>query len=127
MCELARLGSLTRCLADGLDELDQLIQSVSVLPRQSDQLSGARYDDCALRARTYRDPTATAEFDQALGTDNAERPQHGVRVNAKHGCQIARRREPFARSGLAFGDGTAQLRRHLVVELSSVVSIDLDT
>src|SRR6266511_438470 len=110
-----------------LDDAHELVDAVALRPRESHELLGSCDDRAALRRPGDGDAATAPELEQPLVAKLAQRPQHGVRVDAEHGGEVARRREPLPRLRLALGDRAADLRRPLLVQIRRLCAIDLDT
>ncbi len=72
------------------------------------------------------DAPAAAELEQTLVAQDAQRTQHGVRVDTEDGGEILRGWESLARLRLSFGDRPAELAGDLLVEIRRVVPVQLD-
>jgi len=95
-----------------------------VLARERD--AGAGGDGAAVWRCGDRDSAAAPELEQSLVSERAQRPQHCVGVDADHGGQVFGWWQALAWSGLAVGDGPADLGRDLLVQVDRGVLIDLD-
>ncbi len=73
------------------------------------------------------DAAAAAELEQALVAELAEGAEDGVGVDAEDGGEVFGGWESFAGFCFAVGDGAADLAGDLMVELSRVLAVDLDT
>src|SRR5579875_2106620 len=69
--------------------------------------------------------TASTELEQALITQQAQRTQHGVGVDAQLSREIARRRKPFTRSGLTVQDRAPDGAGHLLKNRRRLGPVDL--
>src|SRR4051794_6044296 len=91
-------------LRDVFDELDQLVAPVALLAREADEVAGPR-DHRALLGRAGDGDTAPApELEHPLVAQKTKRAQHGVRVHAEDGGEVAGRRQSLARLRLAVRD-----------------------
>src|SRR4051794_31957810 len=86
---------------DALDDPDELVDPVALLPREANQLPGALGHGAPLRRRRDRDPASAAELEQALVAELPERAEDRVRIDAEHRGEVARRRDALARLRLA--------------------------
>src|SRR5581483_11454180 len=114
-------------LANRPDDVDELVGSVAVRAREADELPRALDDRAALGGAGDGDTAAAAELEQAFVAKRAERAQDGVGVDAEDSREVAGRRQPLARPGLAVRDRAADLGRDLLVELRRFGAVDLDT
>jgi glucose/arabinose dehydrogenase len=67
--------------------------------------------------REPRDATPAPELEQSLVAEQAQRTQHGVRVDAEDGGEILRRREALSRLRLSLGDRPSNLSGDLFVQI----------
>jgi WD40-like Beta Propeller Repeat len=111
---------------DSLDDLDQLVDSVALLPREADEVAGSRGDGPPLRRPRDRHTPSAAKVQQAFVPELPERPENGVRVDAEHGREVARGREAVTGRRFAVRDRTADFRSNLLVELRRRAAVDLD-
>jgi len=81
-----------RSTSDALDDPDELVDLVAVLAREADELARSGRDRAALGAAGNRDPAAAPELEQAFVTQNAQRAERGVCVDAEDGREVARGR-----------------------------------
>ena len=83
--------------------------------------------DLALRRnRGDRDAPAAPKLEQPLVAEVAQRAQHRVAVDVEDRGQVSGRRQTVTGLGLAVGNRTANLGRHLLVEVGGRASIDVD-
>jgi len=109
-----------------LDDLEQLVEPVSLLAREADELSRTGDDRSALRRAGDSDPATAAELEQALVAQDAQRAQSGVGVDSEDGGQVAGRGQSLAGLSLPVGDCPADLGRDLLVQLGRFVPVDPD-
>jgi hypothetical protein len=109
-----------------LDDLDHLIGPVTLGAAEIDQVPDPIDHSAALRRPGHGDPPPPLEIEQALVTEDAESSQHGVLVHPEDGRHVLGQGQPLPRSGLAVGDGTADLGGHLVVEWDRLSPVDVD-
>ena len=98
-----------------------------MLSSEANELPRVRGNGSSFGSRGDGDATTAAELEQLLIAQLAQRPENGVRIDAEDSREVPRRRETFSRTCLAIGDGAADLRGHLLVELERLVPGDLDT
>src|SRR5262249_9266114 len=110
-----------------LNQLDELVPLVAVVPGKVEQLTGVAMNGALLGSAADGDAPAAAELEQALLAELPERAQHGVAVDPEDGREVACRRKPLARPGLAVGDCPADLGRHLLVQVVSAAAVDVDS
>ena len=72
------------------------------------------------------DAAAAPELEHPLVAEEAQRAQHGVRVDAEDGREVPGGRQTLARLRLAVGDRAPDLCRDLLEELGRLLLIDLD-
>jgi hypothetical protein len=77
-----------------------------------------------LRRTGDSDGSSTAKFQEPLVSKNTKCSKHGIGVDAKDGREVLGLRDPIPRAGLAFSDGTADLRRNLIVERGRIRTVD---
>jgi hypothetical protein len=113
-------------LADAMDDLDELVESVAVLAGETNE--GARLVDhlTLLRSSSDSDATTATELQQSFVAKLAERSQDGVGVHAEDGGEVSGRREALSLLGFSVGDRAAHLAGDLCVEIDRVVAVHLD-
>lgn len=74
-----------------------------------------------------RDAPPPPELEQPLVAQGSQSAQHRVLVDPGDRREVLGRRQAVTGAGLATCDGPADLRRHLLVELEGVLSVDLDS
>ena len=94
--------------------------------RELDELDGFRTDRGVLSGTADVHAAAPAKLHEALISQEAQCPQNGVGVDAEHGCDVTRRRQPFTRPCLVLRDRVADGVGDLVVEQRRMRTIDLD-
>jgi hypothetical protein len=67
----------------------------------------------------------SAHLQQAFLTQQPQRAQHRVGVDAEHAGELLRLGDALARPRLALDDGPADLRRHLLVQVGGIPAVDL--
>jgi hypothetical protein len=92
-----RVGSRS---ANALDDLDQLVQAVTVLATELDELACLHHDDTALGSSRHRDATTATELEKSFAPKELQGTQQGVLVHAEDGGKILGRRQALARLGL---------------------------
>ena len=105
-----------RVLGELMDDSDELVGLVAVLSGEVDEFSGS-CDHGGLFGRTGDgDASAAAKLEQSLVAQFAQCAQDGVGVDAEHGGEVFRRRQPLAGLGLAVCDRAADLAGYLLVQ-----------
>ena len=79
-------------LANGLDDLDQLVQAVAVTARQLDKIASAFDDGALLGGSDDGDAASAPELEEALVAQGTQCAEDGVRVDTENGGQVLRRR-----------------------------------
>lgn len=95
-----------------------------VLTRHVDQLLEFECDDAALRLSGDANRSASSHLNDSLVAQDAQGPQHGIGVDTQLGREITGLRDLLARSRLTLGDGSTNLRGHLLVEESRVSAVE---
>jgi dipeptidyl aminopeptidase/acylaminoacyl peptidase len=80
-----------------LDDLDQLVQAVTVLSTELDELACLQHDDAALGSPRNRDASTAPEVEKSFLSKDLQRAQHGVLVHPEDGGEIHGRRKTFTR------------------------------
>lgn len=113
-------------LTDAFDDLDQLVSAVTLLTGEADKLAGASEDGAALWCPCNVNAPAAPELKHPFVAEQAQGTKDGVRVDPKHRGEVAGRRQPFSRFGLAVGDSPADLGGDLLEEVGLLLAVDLD-
>ena len=99
-----------------MDHADEFVAPVAVGAGELDELVDRAEDSSVQGCAGDGDAAPTAEFEQALVAQGAQSAQHGVCVDAEHGCHVFGEREPLARTSFAVGDRAADFRCDLEIE-----------
>ncbi len=111
-----------------LDELQQVILSVSLATRELDELlSLGQHDALWRRAAGNLDPAAALELEQALVAQHSQGTQDGVGVDPEDCCEVAGRRQPLTGERFPVGDRAADIAGDLVVQERRVGAVHLDS
>jgi hypothetical protein len=114
-------------LADGVDELVEIIETVAVPPRKLDKLSCSLDDGTTLGSPRNRDASTPTELEESFLPKDLQRTQHGVLVHPEDGGEILGRRQALTGLGLTVRNSSPYLRRDLFVEIGRVSLVHLDT
>jgi hypothetical protein len=109
-----------------LYHLDDLVTSVALEATELDQLADPLHDDTLLSSTCHRYAAATLEVEKPFLTENVQSTEHCVLIYAEDGGHVFRQGKALTRSSLTFGEGSADLCCHLVVQRSGFSSVDLD-
>ena len=113
-------------LGEVFDYADQFVPADTATPSQADELGCALDDRAALGATANGDTLSAAELQYPFFSQYAKRAQHGVGVDAEHGCEILCRREAVSWLGLTVSDSAPNRGRCLVVQVHIAVAFNLD-
>lgn len=94
--------------------------------REAHELSCLSHNGAPVGRPCDGDATATPELQQPLVAESAQRPQHGVRVDAEHGREVTCGRETLAGPRLAVRNRAPDVSSDLVVQAEGLVAVDLD-
>src|SRR5690242_1429140 len=106
-------GDSSRRSLQGVDEVDDLIGLISLMPGVVEQLPYAVEHRRAFRRSGHRDSSSSPELEEAFVTQLVQGPEDGVLVDTQDGGQVLGEWESVAGCCLAVGDGSAELGRHL--------------
>ena len=113
-------------LADVLDDLDELVQPITLQACERDELLRALHDCATLRRPDDGDAPTASKLEQAFVPQQAERAEHRIRVDVEDGREVLGGRQALARLRLAIRDRAADLTRDLFEEIGGVSSVDVD-
>ena len=113
-------------LADVLDDLDELVQPVTLAAGKVDELFRPRDDGSTLGRAGNRNPSTSSELEQPVIAQDPKRPQHGVRIDAEDRGKVLRRRQSLAAFRLALGDRATNLSGDLLIEIGGIGLVYLD-
>ena len=114
------------CLADALDQLDELVAGVAVLAGVADELAGPGQDGTPVSGSGHGDAPAPAELQQALIAQHAQGTQHGVGIDVQHRRQVPGPRQPLAGADLPVRDRPADAGANLVIQRQGITAIQVD-
>lgn len=105
--------------------MNELIWPIALRPGEGQELASLGSHSASLGGAGNGHPAAAAEVEQSLITEDSQRPQHRIGIDAENGCQISSGREALARLCLAVGDRPADLGGDLIVQICRLVAVDL--
>jgi len=105
----------------------ELVAPKSLLPGELDELTCPREDGSALGGARHGDAAAPPKLEQPFLAQEPQGAKDRVGVHAQHRGQVAGGWEPLSGVGLAFGNGTTDLRRHLLVQRRLFRPVERDT
>jgi hypothetical protein len=113
----ARLLGLRWSSAEVLDDLNQLVRPISVAAGEVDQLLRSLDDSPAFGCSRNGDATSTTELQQSLVSEQPQRAEHGVGVDAEDGGEVFRGRKAFTGLRLSLRNSAAELGGDLLVQV----------
>jgi hypothetical protein len=108
------------------DDLNEFVGLVTVTVGVMEKLFRALDDGALFGAAGDGDAAAAAEFEEAFVAKLAECAKDGVGIDAEEGGEVFGGWESFAGSGLAVGDGSADLAGDLLVQVEGVAAVEFD-
>jgi len=108
------------------DDLDDLVPAVSLKAAELDQFTDSLHNEALLWRSGHGDAPPTLEVEQSLVPEDVEGPQHGVLIHAEDRCHVFGQGKALSGSSFSLGDGSADIRRHLVMKTRRLCSVDLD-
>ena len=115
-----------RISREALDDLDDLVTAIALLPAELDELAHPLDDGALLGRAGNGDPTPTLKIEKPLISKYVESPQDGLLVHSEHGGKVLGEWKTLPRARFAFRDRPAYLRCHLVVEGHRFRTVDVD-
>jgi hypothetical protein len=111
--------------ADVFDDLDQLVQVITLTAGVLDKFSCSLDDGAALGRPGDGDATAASELEQSLVAEQPQRTEDGVGVDVEDGGEVLGRGEALAGLCLAVGDRPSDLAGDLFVQIGGIALVDL--
>lgn len=110
-----------------LDETDQLVSSVALVPSELHELfRSGEHKTLSTGATGDGDAASTLELEQSLLAKNPQCAKHRVGVDTEHRSEIACRWQLLAGERFAVCNRAADVAGHLVVEERRVGPVNLD-
>jgi len=105
-----------RPLRQTFNDLDQLIGSEPLPSSEFHQLASPDNYCSSLRCACNGHPSSSTELQETFITQETQRAEHGVGVDAQDCSQVSGGRHSFTRSRFSFSDGATDLCGHLFVK-----------
>jgi hypothetical protein len=102
----------------------EIVSAVAAGSGEGDQFLGFRDDRSSLGSPRHHNRASSAHLEKAFAPEHSKGAQHSVGVHAENRGEVLGLGDPIAWSGLAFGNGTPNLCRDLLVEKGLILTID---
>lgn len=109
-----------------LDDSDHFIGAKPLTTGEVQELSGFGNDGTTLWRARHADASSPTEFEKPFVAQNAQRPQHGIGVDAEDRSEVFGRRQPLAWPRFTLGNGAPDFAGHLFVERERVGTVNVD-
>jgi hypothetical protein len=113
-------------LREALDHPDEILPAVPLASSEVDEFPDLTEHGTPLGCTRHRDPATTGEIEQTLVSEDVHGTQNCVLVHPQDSSDVLHQGQTFSGSRFAFGNGPADLGRHLVVEGNRFGSVDID-
>jgi hypothetical protein len=107
-----------------LEQCDEVLPAKATPAPEFDELFHALNDLGALRRACHSYAAAAPHFEETLITQEMQRLEDRVRVDAQHGGEVLRLGHSLSGLCFPFEDGTAQFDRDLFVEERRIAAVD---
>ena len=107
-----------------LEHRDQLVASITLLTSQFDEFFELRRQEALIGLGGHPDASTATHLHETFVTQNPKCAQHRVGIDAQLVGEVPSLRDLLTGASLTLGDGSANLRRHLLVEQSRVATVE---